>query len=253
MMKRVLAIVLGLCLLSGLSVNADIDTIEGSTIAGGGAAEAGCIDGASFTYNGDHSSGTNYACDSASAALEGTNTGATVSSDYVVFDAANERIKWTIDSTELPRGQGTIFATIYIIDDDSDTDIDTTDFMEIYIDADNNIICQIDGGTDRVVCYYEGDASPQSGLSSGTAAFDTEYRFGYTYDTDAGSNEHSISFVTKGSGTSWSDANDDITEVTSDFNSFVMGEESANNGSNEEIRLYDVEIYNTHKATDQNP
>jgi hypothetical protein len=35
-MKRVLAIVLGLCLLSGLSVNADIDTIEGSTIAGGG-------------------------------------------------------------------------------------------------------------------------------------------------------------------------------------------------------------------------
>jgi hypothetical protein len=37
MMKRVLAIVLGLCLLSGLSVNADIDTIEGSTIAGGGA------------------------------------------------------------------------------------------------------------------------------------------------------------------------------------------------------------------------
>jgi hypothetical protein len=34
-MKRVLAIVLGLCLLSGLSVNADIDTIEGSTIAGG--------------------------------------------------------------------------------------------------------------------------------------------------------------------------------------------------------------------------
>jgi hypothetical protein len=35
-MKRVLAIVLGLCLLSGLSVNADIDTIEGSTIAAGG-------------------------------------------------------------------------------------------------------------------------------------------------------------------------------------------------------------------------
>jgi hypothetical protein len=44
MMKRVLAIVLGLCLLSGLSVNADIDTIEGSTIAGGG-------EWPSFTYD----------------------------------------------------------------------------------------------------------------------------------------------------------------------------------------------------------
>jgi hypothetical protein len=48
-MKRVLAIVLGLCLLSGLSVNADIDTIEGSTIAGGG--EGGCSSGTVDTQN----------------------------------------------------------------------------------------------------------------------------------------------------------------------------------------------------------
>jgi hypothetical protein len=41
-MKRVLAIVLGLCLLSGLSVNADIDTIEGSTIAEGGGGDINC-------------------------------------------------------------------------------------------------------------------------------------------------------------------------------------------------------------------
>jgi hypothetical protein len=54
MMKRVLAIVLGLCLLSGLSVNADIDTIEGSAIAGGGAS---CTDPVSFDiteYDGEN-------------------------------------------------------------------------------------------------------------------------------------------------------------------------------------------------------
>jgi hypothetical protein len=58
-MKRVLAIVLGLCLLSGLSVNADIDTIEGSTIAGGG--EGGCSE--SPTINVDCSTGLEWLAD----------------------------------------------------------------------------------------------------------------------------------------------------------------------------------------------
>jgi hypothetical protein len=55
-MKRVLAIVLGLCLLSGLSVNADIDTIEGSTIAGGGASDT--CDSTSLISNCAEGSGT---------------------------------------------------------------------------------------------------------------------------------------------------------------------------------------------------
>jgi hypothetical protein len=93
-MKRVLAIVLGLCLLSGLSVNADIDTIEGSTIAGG-EGEASC-DSPSEQYSytsGADGYGTIRGVNGAYGDWQGQRAAASVPATYSICSIEAEVLK----------------------------------------------------------------------------------------------------------------------------------------------------------------
>lgn len=244
-MKRLL-ILLSILVCFGIGGSASAISLIGSGIESG----TGCQSGTwTFAYNGDHPTGTNYACDSAQAALEGTVVDATVSADYVEYSGIDDYIKWTIDSSEMSYSAGTLYASFYLVTSAGDCPI-----IEIYVDANNYIVCSAYDQDDRIICYFMGSSTVQGHASdnSSTSA-DTWLRLGYSWQTgaDAGG-KHSISVVAEGAPSWGADSNEDLDDWTSAADSLVLGEDQNPHlaGPNITGRIRNVAIVSGYQGTD---
>jgi hypothetical protein len=164
MMKRVLAIVLGLCLLSGLSVNADIDTIEGSTIAGG---EEGCTGDCTLILHFENSltvtEGSPAGCSAGDTVI--TNSNATFSSDYaqegtysLLLNHVNDQTYLDITTDDIAfEDKGTIDLYFYL-----DTFASGRELIKLHGDAGNRMMLTFITNTDNELkLEYKGDGSGQ--------------------------------------------------------------------------------------------
>lgn len=228
----------------------------GAGMMGGGVPIAACPVGTyMFYYNGDYPDDTDKACfTNGTVTKDGTISGATVTSDYVLIEAANQYIQWVIASEDgISDSEGTVFATICMIDD-GDADVETTQIWESYIDTNNYMLCQIDGGTNKLVCYHRGNGgTAQTVLSSSTfdSFCDTWYRVGYTWQTgaDAGG-KHSVSLVLLGNDPVWTEAVEDLDDWATPPDKFTIGENLTSGGVVDDMRVKDVIILQGYQTDD---
>jgi hypothetical protein len=191
-MKRVLAIVLGLCLLSGLSVNADIDTIEGSTIAGGeectqGSANSsddfeGGVDGNEVSGDGDWTeanSSTNIFTYEDTSPLSGSMS---LFIDNVGAAETNRLTYWTPDTTLTGSGSRCIKFKLSTADG-------TGQYNFLRISDGNSEI----GGNRRIELRFDSDSLEVYDGNEGSAAWtdiiastsdDTTYSITISIDLD---------------------------------------------------------------------
>ena len=212
--------------------------------------EAECVSGALFTYNGDHSSGTNYGCDSAGASIAGTNNGLdSISADYISFNAVNENLDFLVDASEIDViDDCTIYADFYI-----PTAVGTQVIFESYKDADNNLFCEI-YDADQVRCFFEGNTTVQNALStlnSGNFATETWYRIGLSWDAEADAGGTlAVSVNAVGAATDWEPDTEDIDSWASAPEEFTIGEKDCQISPSETIWIRDVIIIDGFEATD---
>lgn len=207
-------------------------------------------------YTGDCPDGTDYISwnNGASVADAIINTADTVSTAYIEYDAQDECVSWAVDSTDkLNDEQVTIFFTFYLTDA-GETGVETNLLIESNIGVADRLYVVTADVTDKVVGYFKGGTSSENVISSNTVSFLTEYRVGYTVQTgaDAGG-KHSISFVAKGSDTSWTEDVEDLDSWSSDPDNFSIGENETGSAVNDKPRIYDVIIRSGYQAKDPNP
>jgi len=234
-----------------------VNVYAGNLIVGQGglgvtsaAGEAGCVSGALFTYNGDHTSGTDYACDSAGAGLDGTIVDATVSADYVEFSAVNDYLGWTIDTSEINTSVGTMFCSVYIIDRDTDTNISDAVIFESYNDANNYFKCLVAGTQDEIQCTHVGTGTSSAALSTHVLSFDQWYRIGFSFD--AANDTISVQTVELGSAFDWTGGEDaeSVDVWASAIDEFRIGELECGSSVNETLRVKDCVFVNGYEASD---
>ena len=217
-------------------------------LGGGG----NCVAGTTFSYNGNHPSGTNYACDSDSAALEGTVTGATVTSSYITSAAADERVAWTIDTTEFNDEQGTLCFSFNI-----QTAWGTDGLIEIWYDASNYIKIYSNDGGDVLVALHSG-AGTESAINSGAGSPDTWYRACYTWQTAADTGgKHNISLAAcsgancSGIVQSWvGEATEDLDVWGTNTTVLIAGELNAERTQPDDPLIADITITSGYQDAD---
>jgi hypothetical protein len=207
-------------LLIAAPAHADIDTWFGQTLAAGGD-EAGCVAGTTFSYNGDHSTDADTACDSDGNALDGTVNNAAASTSYVEYDATNEYVKWTIDSSEADMsatGTGTVCFTAHTV-----SAATHDDFLQIYYDSSNVLYIYTSGS----YIYAKWLANSKTG-SVDTYGFtaDTDHRICYSWDV--ANNNTALSRVAPVGAVSWGTTDeDDIDGFSSDASTVAVGEDNS--------------------------
>jgi len=208
---------------------------------GGGVAsaglDAGCQAGATFTYNTNHTSGTNYACDSAGAPLEGTLEVATIHDGYLDAPTVNDYIVWTVDSSEISSAAGTLYISVYF-DDTGDaapnSDLDSNEVFEFYYDANNYIDCRSQDTGENLTCRYMANGTEaEAVIGDFDLLIDTWYRIGYTWSIAVTDHEldHAVSAVAcdgadcTGLSEVWEeDTNELIEDFTTEATTIVIGE-----------------------------
>lgn len=161
-------------------------------IGGGGSScpswYASCI----FSWDGDHDSGTNYACDSSGNAIEGTNSGLQIDTDNgesgsngALIDAVNEYLTWTDSGDQYIDDDApqTIWMRIYV----SESLDNVTSILESTYDGDNKIYMAVHIN-DETFGYYEGqnDGGSTAYTNAITAALGTWIDVAFSWDTPAG-------------------------------------------------------------------
>ena len=227
---------------------------------------AGCYEDATFSYNGDHTSGTNYACDSIGVAINGTVFGATVTANYVLSEDRDEYLTFAVDSSEIAVGSGTYYVSIYIVDADADTHVGSVNVDEIgrdSWDSTNHIRLVVAGdgdGNGRLHAVYIGAGNNQTVYAAADGiALGTWYRVGYTWDSSRTNEDHALSVVACGGTTeadcsgvseSWGTAADDITNMENDVQVITLGEKDSSGTMTDDIRIADIAILSGWQTTD---
>jgi hypothetical protein len=226
--------------------------IAGSTVAGGEGGTAGCIDGATFSYNGDHASGTTYGCDSVGAGIAGTNNSLdSISSDYITFNANNENLTFAVDPGELDDSEGTICATVYIDAADPGDDL----IWESVIDSENRIWGRIVGTNDTPNFYFEGQDTYATVYANAAITGQAWYRICYAWQTGADSGGTHSAKIQAGETamTNWTSAEvevEDLDDWSSDPDFYSLGENESSQTTTDTIRVKDVFISTTYQDTD---
>ena len=219
------------------------------TSGGGATGEAGCIAGTTFSWNSEHSVDTDTACDSAGSPLAGTLVDATIVDDYVLVTAVNDYLQWTIDSTEFNGSLGTVWLSFYLIDGDTDTDVEAGTIFEIYGDVANEIFCYVATATDTVACTHRGTATNLSvGGGNETLVHNTWYRLGYAWNVSTGA--QSVTAEVLGQAAAWDDDADAIDNMAVQPTLVTIGEQNSANAMADHVRTKDFVICNTYKCTD---
>ena len=228
MNRKILYLIIALCLLS-IGVAAKIieiypaDARMTTIIAGGGGggAPGGCSMGSStFIFDSAHASGFDFACDSTGAGLDGVPSGTpTIDGNGVTYNAVDEGLSWTIDSSEIDTGgssTGTIICTVNR-DDTSNSLFEAS-----------NIAGQ---GTAKFVVYNQnayvygrwyGNTSNQIVEVGGFTA-NTDMRVGYSW-TQGGT--HTLSVTAVGAAASWVADEDTLEAMSAQVDDFTIGEKN---------------------------
>lgn len=167
--------------------------------AGGAGATGGgdCYSATTMTYDGNHSSGTNYACDSAQSGIAGTNNNLDhIGTDYIGYDAVNEYISFATDETEFDDDSAFTMCVDVYIDAVSPGD---APILESYQDANNYMQLKINeiSGTVYFWADWMGNTATQSAISSPVPG---QSWTRCCYSVDTGSNVHATSV---NGGSSW--------------------------------------------------
>lgn len=243
--------------------------------AGGGA--AGPCDGitgsVTFLYNGDYTSDTDAACSSGKDKLDGTVSGAgvTTSTDYIYIPnvIGDRYVQWTIDSTEINADEGTIWVSIYVTDNDTSTDLDAVVIAEIgntTWDASNYfaIATASDGtGDGRVqVTRVANGVSDSVATPANSIALTTWYRCGYSWKTPQTGNDHAIMCTACGGGGTQADCSgkgtwvgaveedDDLQAFTGTINEARVGIKDFASSQTDGERVADFYILSGFKTAD---
>lgn len=233
---------------------------------------SGVTGGVTFLYNGDHTSGTNYACSSAQAALEGTveGTDTTTSTDYAYIPAkatADKYVSWAADSSEVSTTIGTVWFSVYVVDVNSDTDVDSGTFLEIaYADADNGIRVETvsdSAGAGYIRGSFEGGTTVDLvSLPANSIELATWYRCGYSWQHPGSGNDHAIMCTACGGGGTQADCTgkgtwtgaveeaDALVEFSGSSSVFIIGAENIGGTHSDGYRVADIYVFQTYKATD---
>ena len=249
MKKLILALLFVACLSFHVSALGPMSLMSGMGTSVSG--EAGCVSGTTFAWNSLHSSGTNYGCDSAGEALQGTLTGATITDDYVLVTVSNNFLKWTIDSSEFDPSEGTIWYTMMLIDGDADEDVEAGTQFELWVDADNNLICYLSAAEDQIRCFFEGS---EGGVVNHTMfcgnevlVHDEWYDIGISWSTTQPG--FSCTSELSGQAVAWDDDADALGTMTQPTE-LVIGEEDANGTYSDDVRIKNFVIISGWKTAD---
>jgi len=220
--------------------------------AGGG--DCPCYTGETFGYNGDHSSGADYACDSAGAGLDGDVVDATVSTDYIEFSAVNDYIKWTIDVSELDDQCGTIYLDVYIVDGAGD--IEDNAIIESYHDGNNLISINTVDADNKIQVIHRNQGNDRRVAITGNSA-DGWIEVGYTWcDGATGCNGNTDAHaVSVDGGASWGDEDNESIDGWDDGapqnpSSIAIGENNSGLAVDQTVRVRNVVILDGYKTAD---
>lgn len=240
-------------------------------MGGGGSAAAGPCDGitgtVTYLYNGDYPSDTDAACSAGKVKLDGTVSGATVTANYILVAAGNQYVQHTLSSAEFDTTLGTIWFSMYVVDD-GDGNVEGVQIFEIGVavwDSNNVLFIEVAGdgaANGRLNASYKGSGTADTVVTAADSiAHSTWYRVGYSWQMDAG-NDHAIIAIACGGGGTEADCagkgtwvgavevDDDLVEMNAQPTVIRLGELSTNNTMTDDIRVADFYIHNTYKAAD---
>lgn len=221
-----------------------------------------CVSGTTFSYTGDHSSGVDYACDSAQAGLDGTQAGnVTVSSDYVTYEN-DAYVSWSVDAgDEMDDSQGTICFSAYNPDADTDTNWEDNGLVEYWSGGNNHWLVTMNDTGDIFQARHEGGGNEQTIDSAGSHSLDTWYRVCYSWQTgDAGGGKHDLSVAACDPNTvagcasttqSWvGEETEDLDNFAVQPSDFKIGDWNSNLPTQDEPRVADVTVTSGYKDAD---
>ena len=130
-----------------------------------------------FSWNGDHSSGTNYGCKNDGTPVQGTNNNFTISTSYgesgsngARLDATDKYLSWVTSGDEYinPDTTGTIWLRVKL---SAAVDNNCTVFEATYNDSMNNSLEQRirTGDPGNITVYYSGGGLADNASGTGTA------------------------------------------------------------------------------------
>ena len=164
-----------------------------------------------FSWDGDHDSGTEYACNTAGDALEGTNSNLTIHTDYgesgsngANIDATDKYLTWEDSGDQYidDVGPQTIWMRVYI----SATPDDYTVLFESVYNADNRLELMIADDLSNFD-YYNAGSSPASATHSVLAGSWIDIAYSWTTPAGAGTptGDHS-----SWGGSTWEDNDNEL-------------------------------------------
>ena len=261
-MKKSIAILFVLLLIAGAAyARMTVIGVAGMVAASG--SEDGCVTGATFTYNGDHSSGNTYACDSSGDSIAAAaNTADSVSASYIEYNAVDEHLRWAIDASEIDDSTAwTIFFSVYFVDA-GDTTVKVNALIETgpnagAYDSSNHIRIQIlaPGGNAQIYSAFKGQGT-NVGLYDGLAlSVDTWYRVGFSWSPATGTGAAASSVVALSNGENFDaeSTSQDVLEWNSDpaYPAYLsLGEHRQQVDVNQTVRIADFVAVSGYKAED---
>ncbi len=181
-----------------------------------------------FSWDGDHTSGTNYGCETDGDAVQGTNSGLQIDTDNgesgsngALVDSLNEYLTWTDSGDQYidDDSEQTIWMRVYI----SEAVDDDTSLFESWIDGENRIILLLHS-TDTIWGVYEADNTYDSTTAGSfpTGSWtDIAISWDYTED-DFSAYEANGGWV--------DDTNEGFGTMISDLDDITIGENATNMG-----------------------
>lgn len=178
-----------------------------------------------YSWDGDHNSGPNYACNNSGTGIAGTNTNLTISTSYgesgsngALIDSIDERLEFpdTGDQYINDVGPQTIWLRIYVDALPTSNDI-------VYFEANHGgtvdyLVMNIAGSNDSQRGEYRGNSVSDT-VTGGIPAIDTWIDVAYSWDYTE--DDHSTY-----DGSSWTDdLNEGFNAMTGNLTSFMIGEE----------------------------
>ena len=209
------------------------------------------VAGTTYSYDGDHPTDNDTACDSAGAALAGTIVDATVTADYVLVENTNDYLMHSIDASELDGDEGTIWLDFYLIDGDTDEDVEEGAIFEIFYDTFDNMCCWVDN-SDKVRCEIESSSDGGSSFSpycdNETIVHNQWYTLGFAWSKSGG--QISITSEKYGEAVDWDDNANQIKSFGNQPTSIKYGELSMGRQMGDDVRTRNGVICASYKCAD---
>jgi hypothetical protein len=193
--------------------------IAGSTVAAGGSSCPSFYDATNviISWDGDHSSGTNYLCESDGDAVAGTNTNLPISTDYgesssngSLHDTIDERLRWTQTADQYFDNEGpqTLWIRAYF------TGTTPTNDIVIFEASDESLTFDIK--QDNAASYIVGTHISNVNAGGSLSATGSWVNIAYSWDTTE--QDHSVY-----NGSTWEDDNNELVSTGNDVTEFSLG------------------------------